>query len=176
MVTLLTWRVREINPMQTLRNQKGFSLLEVLIALLVLSIGLLGHSKIQALGVRAGTDAHLRTQATFLANEMMERMRANRPAADSGYYSTIAYTAIDCTAAPAKICSEGTAGSAVDCAANEIADEDAIHWFCDVEDAMPNGSVAVSVAAGVYSIQVSWDGLDENGATQNRNVSAMFIP
>lgn len=162
--------------MRTLRIQKGVSLIEVLIALFVLSVGLLGHSKIQALGVRAGTDANLRTQATYLANEMMERLRANRPAADSEYYSTINYTAIDCNAGPAKICSEGTAGSAVDCTENEIADEDAVHWFCDVQDTMPNGSVAVSVATGVYSIQVSWDGLDENGATQSRNVSAMFIP
>ena len=77
---------------------------------------------------------------------------------------------------PAKICSEGTAGSAVECTANEIADEDAIHWFCDVQSTMPNGDVAVSVTAAVYSVQVSWDGLDEDGNTQNRNVSAAFIP
>ncbi|MGB5306853.1 MAG: type IV pilus modification protein PilV [Gammaproteobacteria bacterium] len=158
------------------QKQKGTTLLEVLIAVLILSIGLLGHSKIQALGVRAATDANLRTQATTLANEMIERLRANRPAADSGYYSTIDYAGIDCNAGPAKICSEGTAGSAVDCTMDEIANEDAVHWFCAVEDSIPNGNVAVSVAAGVYSIQVSWDGLDENGATQSRNVSSMFIP
>ncbi|MGB5606702.1 MAG: type IV pilus modification protein PilV [Gammaproteobacteria bacterium] len=158
------------------QKQKGTTLLEVLIAVLILSIGLLGHSKIQALGVRAATDANLRTQATTLANEMIERLRANRPAADSGYYSTIDYASIDCNAGPAKICSEGTAGSASDCTMDEIANEDAVHWFCAVQDSIPNGNVAVSVAAGVYSIQVSWDGLDENGATQSRNVSSMFIP
>ena len=57
--------------MSSTRTQIGFSLLEVLIALVVLSIGLLAHSKIQALGVRASADANLRTQATFLANDMM---------------------------------------------------------------------------------------------------------
>ena len=162
--------------MRMKRTQKGVTLLEVMIAVLILSIGLLGHSKIQALGVRAGTDANLRTQATSLVSEMIERLRANRPAADSEYYSTIDYSAIDCTAAPAKICSEGTAGSAVECTTDEIANEDAVHWFCAVQESIPNGDVAVSVAAGVYSIQVSWDGLDENGATQSRNVSSMFIP
>ena len=162
--------------MRTKRTQKGISLLEVLITVFVLSIGLLGHSKIQALGVRAATDANMRTQATYLLNEMMERIRANRPAADSNYYSTINYASIDCSAAPAKICSEGTAGNAVACNTNEIADEDAIHWFCDVQDTMPGGNVSVSVATAIYSIQVGWTGLDEDGNTQNRNVSAAFIP
>ena len=151
-------------------------MLEVLIALFVLSVGLLGHSKIQALGVRASTDANLRTQASYSLNEMIERMRANRPAADSNYYSTIDYASIDCAAVPAKICSEGTAGSAVECTANEIADEDAANWICNVQTRLPGGNVAVAVAAGVYSIQVSWNGLDEDGNTQNRNVSSNFIP
>jgi type IV pilus assembly protein PilV len=162
--------------MNTLRVQKGVTLIEVLIAVFVLSVGLLGHSKIQALGVRASTDAHLRTQATYLLSEMMERLRANRPAADSNYYATIDYASIDCSSAPAKVCSEGTAGSAMECNPNEIADEDAMHWFCDVQRSMPNGNVSIGVAASIYSIQVSWDGLDEDGNTQNRTVSAAFIP
>ncbi len=157
-------------------KQNGFSLLEVLIALIVLSIGLLGHSKIQALGVRASSDANLRTEATFLANDMIERMRANRPSVTSDYYAGISYSTIDCTSAPAKICSEGTAGAAADCTTTEMADEDAFNWFCDVTATLPNGGVAVSSAAGVYSVQVSWDGLDEDGNVKNRDVSANFIP
>ena len=108
-------RARDMKAMKTQRTQKGVTLLEVLVAVFVLSVGLLGHSKIQALGVRASTDAHLRTQATYLLSEMMERLRANRPAADSNYYATIDYASIDCSAAPAKVCSEGMAGSAVEC-------------------------------------------------------------
>ena len=114
--------------------------------------------------------------ATFLLSEMMERLRANRPAADSNYYSTIDYANIDCSAALAKICSDGTAGSAEECTANEVADEDAANWTCNVQASLPNGNVAVTVAAGVYSAQVSWNGLDEDGNTQNRNVSSNFIP
>ena len=162
--------------MKTKRSQTGVTLIEVMIAVFVLSVGLLGHSKIQALGVRASTDANLRTQATYLLSEMMERLRANRPAADSNYYAAIDYASIDCSDAPAKICSEGSAGSAVECNSSEIADEDAIHWFCDVQRTMPNGNVEISVAASIYSVQVSWDGLDEDGDTQSRSVSAAFIP
>lgn len=162
--------------MRAKRNQTGISLIEVLIALFVLSIGLLGHSKIQALGVRAGIDANLRTQATYRLNEMIERIRANRPAADSDYYALIDYAAIDCDAAPAKVCSEGAAGAAEECTAGEVADEDAMYWFCSVLDTLPNGNVVVSVATGIYSVQVGWNGLDEDGNTQGKNVSATFIP
>ena len=109
-----------MKAMKTPQKQTGITLLEVMIAVFVLSVGLLGHSKIQALGVRASADANLRTQATYLLSEMMERLRANRPAADSNYYATIDYASIDCAASPAKICSEGTAGSAVECNTGEI--------------------------------------------------------
>lgn len=157
-------------------RQAGFSLLEVLIALLILSIGLLGHSKIQALSIRASTDAHLRTEATFLANDMIERMRANRPAVASNYYAGINYAAIDCSAAPASICSEGMAGSASVCSTTAMADEDAFTWTCDVRSSLPGGSVAVSSAAGVYSVAVNWNGLDESGNGVPGTVSTTFIP
>jgi type IV pilus assembly protein PilV len=159
------------------RTQRGFSLLEVLIALVVLSIGLLAHSKIQALGIRACTEANLQSQATFLVNDMMERMRANREASSHNpYYADIDYTAIDCSTDPSKICSEGTAGAAEDCTADEMADEDAHNWFCSVATTLPGGNVAVAFADPSYSIQVNWNGLDENGNLQNQNVSATFIP
>ncbi len=163
--------------MSSPRTQIGFSLLEVLIALVVLSIGLLAHSKIQALGVRASAEANLRTQATFLVNDMMERMRANRAASShNSYYADNDYTAIDCTVDPPKICSEGTAGAAEDCTAEEMADEDAHQWFCSVAATLPGGNVSVAFADPSYSIQVSWNGLDEDGNVQNQNVSATFIP
>ena len=158
------------------KSQIGFSLLEVLIALVVLSVGLLGHSKIQALGVRASAEANLRTQATFLVNDMMERMRANRQAAQTDHYALIDYAAIDCTADPPKYCSETAADAAEDCTANEIADEDARHWSCDVAATLPSGSVAVAFADPSYSVQVRWDGLDEDGNVQTQDVSATFIP
>ncbi|MEZ5542040.1 MAG: type IV pilus modification protein PilV [Pseudomonadota bacterium] len=158
------------------RRQSGFSLLEVLIAIIVLSIGLLGHSKIQALGVRAGTDAHLRTEATFLANDMIERMRSNRPSVASNYYAGINYGSIDCTGAPAKICSEGTAGAAAVCTSAEMADEDAFNWTCDVTASLPGGSVAVTSAAGVFTVAVNWNGLDEDGNVQPKTVTTTLIP
>jgi type IV pilus assembly protein PilV len=57
--------------------QKGFTLLEVLIALLVLAIGLLGLAALQTTGLRSNTMATTRTHATQLAYDIADRMRAN---------------------------------------------------------------------------------------------------
>ena len=58
-------------------NQHGFTLLEVLIALLILSIGLLGLAALQTTGLRSNTMATTRTHATQLAYDIADRMRAN---------------------------------------------------------------------------------------------------
>jgi len=78
-----------------LGRERGFSLLEVLIAVLVLSIGLLGLAGLYAVGLRSVDSANLRTQATILAEDMLERMRANREAAFAGEYNIPDLDAID---------------------------------------------------------------------------------
>ncbi len=67
-------------------RQKGFSLIEVLVALLVLSIGLLGLAMLQVTGMKFNSDAYFRTQATVLAYDIMDRMRANSKGAGNGDY------------------------------------------------------------------------------------------
>lgn len=59
-------------------KQLGFSLFEVLIALLVMSVGLLGLANLQGQSITSSYNAHLRTQATSLAQSIIGRMRANR--------------------------------------------------------------------------------------------------
>ena len=59
-------------------NESGFTLIEVLIALLILTVGLLGLAGLQAQGMFGSTDAALRSQATLYAYDMVERMRTNR--------------------------------------------------------------------------------------------------
>ena len=55
----------------------GFTLLEVLIALLIVSIGLLGVATLQIRGQQFNQVSYFRTQATFFAYDLMDRMRAN---------------------------------------------------------------------------------------------------
>lgn len=66
----------------------GFTLLEVLIALLVLSVGLLGIAGLQLTSLRSNHSAYLRSQATILAYDILDRMRANRAQAQADDYNT----------------------------------------------------------------------------------------
>ena len=68
------------------RRVAGFSLVEVLVAVVLLSIGLLGLAKLQFWGVRHTGSAYFRTQATQIANEMSERLRANPAGVAAGAY------------------------------------------------------------------------------------------
>jgi type IV pilus assembly protein PilV len=70
------------------RVENGFTLLEVLIAMLVLSIGLLGIGKLMMLSARANDSAYMRTQATALGYSILDAMRANRQAGLVQAYDT----------------------------------------------------------------------------------------
>ena len=93
---------------QLLQRARGFSLIEVLVALLVLSIGLLGLAMLQIQGMRFTTDSYQRTQATLLAYDLMDRMRANKVGADAGAYCLT-------TAAPADPCNTTASPALNDC-------------------------------------------------------------
>ena len=57
-------------------DENGSTLIEVLVALLIMAVGLLGMASLQILSLRSTYDAYLRTQASILAVDMVERMRA----------------------------------------------------------------------------------------------------
>ncbi len=69
-------------------RQSGFSLLEVLISLLVMSIGLLGLGGLQIVSLKGTAGAHSRTIATMYAMELADRMRANPKGAKGGFYAS----------------------------------------------------------------------------------------
>jgi type IV pilus assembly protein PilV len=127
------------------RDARGFSMLEVLIALVVTSIGLLGLAALQATSLRLNHGSFLRSQATLYAHDIADRMRANRVAALDGDYDL----AFDDT----------PSGSAV-------ADLDLDQWRDALLRELPDGTGAVDVnAAGLAVIQVRWnDARGDDGA------------
>lgn len=64
--------------MKQTRLQRGFTLIEVMVALLIFSLGLMGMAGLMVLSVKTNQSAYLRTQASFLAQSMADRMRVNR--------------------------------------------------------------------------------------------------
>lgn len=69
--------MHQLNVLTTRRHAHGFSLLEILVALLVLSIGLLGLAGMQMVGLRSTNSASFRGQAVAVATDLAERMRIN---------------------------------------------------------------------------------------------------
>ncbi len=77
------------NTLWTSNNRiRGFTLVEVLVALVVLSVGLLGMAKMVMVSSHSNDSAYLRSQATALAYQAMDSMRANLLAATVNSYAT----------------------------------------------------------------------------------------
>lgn len=126
----------------------GFTLVEVMVAVLVLSVGLLGFAALQSRGLRLNHDALIRTQATFLANDMMDRMRTYDASSASGF-----------TATPT--------GDACDNSISTIAN-DLNCWGELVGAALPGGTGTITLVSGnVYRLNLSW--VDrESGTTKSQ--------
>ncbi len=122
---------------------RGFTLIELLIALLVLSLGLLGLAQLQTKAVTFNQDAYLRSQATSLAYDMADRMRANRQAALDGAYDGVDF--LD----PAPAC------AAVDGAT--VAARDIAQWRRALACALPLGNGRIVRNGNAITISVSWD-------------------
>jgi type IV pilus assembly protein PilV len=125
----------------------GFTIIEVLVALVVLSVGMLGIAGLYVVTLQAGGTAIYRTQAVNLASDMADRIRANRTAGTA--YQDGAAGALACTGA-----------GAVDCLPADLAADDVLQWNTELAEALPNGTGDIAVAGGgapfTYTITVSW--------------------
>ncbi len=70
-------------------QQRGIGLLEILITVLLLSIGFLATAKMQIQGMRISQSAYIEAQAYFMISEMMDRMRSNAEAVRDGHYDNL---------------------------------------------------------------------------------------
>jgi type IV pilus assembly protein PilV len=68
-------------------RQRGFSLIEVLVAVLIFSIGLIGLAALTVMATRSNQSAYMRTQVAFLAQSMADRMSANPVGVWNGDYN-----------------------------------------------------------------------------------------
>lgn len=151
-----------IQPLRPPRQrQRGITLVESLVALLVLSVGMLGIAALFVSSVRYNRTALLRTQAINLVSDMADRIRANataRAAYDLASYGAVP-TTLDC--AP----SDSAAGD--NCTIEQLAEDDLARWIAAVQAALPPpgdedppARVEFTPAAGGgpdrYTVQVRW--------------------
>ena len=118
------------------RHEQGFSLLEVLVALLVTALGLLGLAALQAHTLRQNTHSQMRSQATFLAADLVESMRANPKGVANGAYA---------------LAFGGTA------TAGGVAGADLARWQTLLSDNLPAATASVRVDGNGYAdITLRW--------------------
>ncbi len=120
------------------RRQRGATLIEVLIAALILALGLLSVALLQATGLKNTDSAAFYSQATTLATEVMDRMRINRTSALAGNYD------IAIGAAPS---------------GGGIEDADLTGWKANIAGRLPAGDGAVdcTTTAGLCVVTVQWN-------------------
>ena len=139
----------------------GFSMVEALVALVIVAVGLLGVGQLTLQGLRESSIALGRTRAVYLISDMIERIRANPDAED----------AYDCAGYPGGPTEHGCAPSgapARPCTARELAEDDLARWQALARDALsltPTGACDANVvylAAGSdseperYRVELSW--------------------
>jgi type IV pilus assembly protein PilV len=132
-------------------KNRGFTLLEVMVALLILSIGLLGLAAMQLTGMRYNTDAYARTQATIFAYDIIDRIRANPVGRINGNYNVANTAAANATIAAYNACS--AAGCNCDgaaCTSANLALNDLGKWY--------NAQATINQAAAIGGLP----GADQN--------------
>jgi len=151
-----------------IRNNNGFTLLEVLITALIVSISLLGLGVLQLKTHQYNNSANFQTYATVVAHDMIERMRSNPIGIKNNSYHL-----------PAAI-QKSSCNTTVGCSSLELAQNDMYEWggggaqainkilpagdaiVC--RDSTPNdgvvGSVACDNIGSIYVVKIWWNGID----------------
>ncbi len=128
----------KIAHMNIIEKQKGFSLLEILITVIIVAVGLLGLAALQITSLKANHGALQKTQATFLAYDIADRIRSNRNEGINGNY--------DISLADIK-----PTGST-------LPETDLNDWLTSIANLLPSGDGAVDCAnTGDCTITITWN-------------------
>lgn len=182
------------------RNHSGFTLIEVLVTVVVVSIGLLGLAGLQINGLRASVSSEARSKATLVASDIIERMRANPLGVASSSYANINTAGIGCGAQPNPFCSNTSSTVADNCTPAEMAAFDAWVWACGmpVANGVQPGGVTNQlnqgtgrvvcdsvpcVAGSTYTVTIGWNETNLNtgvagsaGVDTTQNISLVVVP
>lgn len=117
-------------------REKGLSLIEVLVTLLITSVGLLGLAAMQVRSLQFNHGAYLRSQANILAYDMADRMRLNKDDARANLYDI-------------------SLSSGTPSAINTVS-TDQNQWLTLIAATLPSGDGSVSCAASICTLTIQW--------------------
>ena len=179
------------------KNIKGFTLIEVLVTVVVVSIGLLGLAGLQINGLRANMSSEARSKATLLASDIVERMRANPIGVAANAYNLASISAAACVI-PARVCSNTneTPFTGPGCTAAQMATFDIWAWSCGltpppgtaqrggVINQLPNATASITCdniplcpPGSSHTISITWNELSPtDGASTPQTISLVVVP
>lgn len=156
-------------------NLHGYSLIEVLVALVVLSIGMLGISALSLTSLKTNRDALLRTRATILASDLANRIRANSTATN---YTSLMQTDVTTT----NSCTQNDGTVPTSCTPDNLANDDIFLWqqaLNSNEGGLPNGNGTLTVDNSTnpptYRITIQWDQQSEFNDDGTQSVASVSL-
>lgn len=142
-----------------IKKSKGFTLLEVMIAMVISAVSLLGLASLQAQSLSFNNTAYIRSQATYFAYDILEKMRMNKTEANAGSYD-LATTDVPLSAT--------CYGTAANCSKSDFATADKYEWYSFLASTLPGGVGAVSRATGtgqtIVTVIVQWNNQNDSSA------------
>lgn len=131
-------------------RSRGFTLIEVLVGLVVLSIGLLGIAALQLSGLKYTQGAYQRTQASLIVVDLLDRIRANADGIAAGSFDNL-----NSASPPAD---PGCADAAGGCTPTELAAADFADWVTNSLSRLSGGTATVSrdAVSGIVTVTVNW--------------------
>lgn len=127
-------------------RQRGVGLIEILVSVLLFSIGLLAMANLQMVSLKMNDNADLRTRANLLATDLVERMRVN-----PGNWDAYDVAFADCQSGI-----DGS-GQGVEEADQVSAQQDLVFWCGQVGRELPGGKGQVNFGNGRVSIVLRWE-------------------
>jgi len=161
------------------RVQRGIGLIEILVAVVLMSIGFLAAARMQVQGMRFSQSAYHQSQAHFLAADMIDRMRLNSRGVAAG-----AYDALDTE----KVTTDPGCNAALRCSPAQQASQDAFDWrsyfkrpdgtndtlLPSAAGAAANGTVTLR-PNDTYEVSVTWYEIVD-GEERAENLRTFFVP
>ena len=175
-----------MSGLPTVRRARGFGLVEVLVSMIVISIGLLGIAKMQALAFASTGVASMRSLAALQASSLAASMHANRAYWAAGGVAppviTVTGTTIsDATLATAADCTTASGANPPDCPIATVAAYDLQRWSQSVSALLPNpvSTITCTNVVGTpvnCTIQITWAEKAVAMNQQGANSAAMQAP
>ncbi|HBS27272.1 MAG TPA: type IV pilus modification protein PilV [Gammaproteobacteria bacterium] len=134
-------------------------MVEILVSMVVLSIGLLGLARLETLSTRMNQSAYFRTQASIFSQDMIARMRANQPGVENADYNGLPD--------PQRVANCLTTTG---CSSTDLANNDAFDWNLALAATLPSGQGTVCVDStpedGTNSAATGCDGIGSIAAVK----------